>query len=264
VRSPPMGELWFIGAGLGDERDLTLRGMEVLRSCSAVYAEEYTALLAPGSLDRLAAAVGRPIHRLDRGAVEAGAEILEALRTNPRVGFLVTGDPFVATTHVALRVEIETAGHRWRYLPNASVGTAAAGLLGLQSYRFGRTVSMPFPAPGFAPTSPLQGIQGNRSLGLHTLVLLDLRPSEGTFLSAREALRLLGERDPEGRVLGPTAPAAAVARLGTDTAQAVYGTRTAVEGFDLGPPLHAVIVPSEPLHFEEEAAVRRWRTPAVP
>ncbi|MCI4366635.1 MAG: diphthine synthase [Thermoplasmata archaeon] len=256
-----MGELWFIGTGLGDERDLTRRGLEVLDGCSRIFAEEYTALLAQGSLDRLSKSLGRPIDRLDRNALETGKVVLDALSGTARVALLVTGDPFVATTHVALRVEVEAAGHSWRYLPNASVGIAAAGLLGLQSYRFGRTVSIPFPAPGFAPTSPLDGIRGNLSQRLHTLVLLDLRPSEGKFLTAGQALTLLGERDPEGTALGPNAPVAAVARLGTDTAVAVYGKRTLVEGYDLGAPLHAVVVPCEPLHFEEEEAVRRWRIP---
>ncbi|HTT26549.1 MAG TPA: diphthine synthase [Thermoplasmata archaeon] len=259
-----MGELWFIGAGLGDDRDLTVRGLEALRRCDRIFAEEYTAVLAKGSLDRLAQAVGHPIERLERDAVESGAAVLQALAGSSRVALLVTGDPFVATTHIALRVEVEAAGHPWRYVPNASVATAAAGLLGLQSYRFGRTVSLPFPAPGFAPTSPLDGIRGNRAQRLHTLVLLDLRPSEGAFLTANEALRLLGERDPEGTVLGPDAPVAAVARLGTESARAVYGRRAEVERFDLGPPLHAVVVPAEPLHFEEEAAVRRWRVSSVP
>jgi diphthine synthase len=256
-----MGELWFVGLGLGDERDLSRRGLEVLRASEPIFAEEYTAVLARGSLARLGKEVGRTIRVLDRAAVESGADLLQALSEHPRVALVVTGDPFLATTHVALRVQIEDAGHGWRYLPNASVGVAAAGFLGLQSYRFGRTVSLPFPAPGFAPTSPLDGIRGNLSLRLHTLVLLDLRPADGAFLTAGEALRVLGERDPTGTVLGPEAPVAAVARLGTDSAEAVYGPRSRVEEYDLGPPMHAVIVPAEPLHFEEEAAVRRWRTP---
>lgn len=254
-----MGELWFVGAGLGDERDLSLRALDTLKGCDRLFAEEYTALLAPGSLDRLAAMVGRPVERLDRAAVESGEPILRALAARQRTALLVAGDPFVATTHVALRVAAEQAGHVWRYLPNASVGTAAAGLLGLQSYRFGRTVSVPFPAEGFAPTSPVEMIAANRAARLHSLVLLDLRPSEGRFLTAGEALRVLKDRDREGRLFTDDTPVAAVARLGSESATAVYGPLARVARYDLGPPLHAVVIPAEPLHFEEEAAVRRWR-----
>jgi diphthine synthase len=254
-----VSELAFVGAGLGDERDLTERGRAALSTCDRIFAEEYTSLLAPGSLDRLSRKLGKPIVRLDRQQVENGAPILEALSAHARVGLLVTGDPFVATTHVALRIVVEDAGHRWRYIPNASVGTAAAGLLGLQSYRFGRTVSVPFPEPGFAPTSPLDGIVANGTLRLHTLVLLDLRPAERRFLTATEAIRALVDRDPSGRAFAPGRPVAVVARLGTEEARAWYGPWELLEGTDFGPPLHALVVPSEPLHFEEEAAVRRWK-----
>lgn len=254
-----MGELWFVGAGLGDERDLSARAIAALAACDEVYAEEYTAVLAPGSLERLAAAIGRPVRPLDRAAVEEPAGLLAALGRSARVGFVVAGDPFAATTHVALRLAAERAGHRWRYLPNASVLTAAASFLGLQHYRFGRTVSLPFPEAHFAPTSPLEMIASNRRAGLHTLVLLDLRPAEGRFLTAGEALRLLAERDPEGRTVGPGLEVAVVARVGTESASAWYGTRDRLLAADFGPPMHAIVVPAPELHFEESAALERVR-----
>lgn len=40
--------LYIIGLGLGDERDITLRGLEAVRSCGKVYVEAYTSLLSFG------------------------------------------------------------------------------------------------------------------------------------------------------------------------------------------------------------------------
>lgn len=37
--------LYFIGLGLGDEKDITLRGLEAVRRCSDVFLESYTSLL---------------------------------------------------------------------------------------------------------------------------------------------------------------------------------------------------------------------------
>jgi len=37
--------LYFIGLGLGDEKDITLRGLEAVRRCSHVFLESYTSLL---------------------------------------------------------------------------------------------------------------------------------------------------------------------------------------------------------------------------
>ena len=255
------GELRFVGVGLLDERDLSRRALEALGGCDVIFAEEYTSVLAPGSLDRLSAELHRPIQRIDRGALEAQTPILAELARGRTVGFLVAGDPFAATTHVALRIAAEGAGHRWVYLPNASILTAASGFLGLQPYRFGRTVSLPFPEPGFAPTSPIEHAGRNRADGLHTLMLLDLRPGEGRFLTADRALAILSERDPTGAHLPLDADVAVVARIGSPSADAWVGPRPALASAEFGPPLHALVIPAKQLHFEEEAALARFRWP---
>jgi len=254
-----VAELWFVGLGLGSDRDLSGRARELLERTPMILAEEYTSLLEPGSLDRLAASVGRPIRRLGREELESERSVLEALSQHPRVALLVIGDPFAATTHTALRVAAERAGHTWHYLPNASILTAAASFLGLMHYRFGRPVSIPFPAPGFAPTSFLDGIRENRGRQLHTLVLLDLRPSERAFLTAGEAIGILKERDVPRTALPPGAELAVVARIGTDAPAAWYGTPERLAGIDFGPPLHALVIPGGPLHEVEAAAVARFR-----
>jgi len=254
-----MGELWFVGLGLADERGLSRRAIDVLRGADRVLAEEYTASAPAGTLDRLAEEIGRPIERLDRPLLESERPILEALAAGGRVALLVVGDPFAATTHVALRVAAERAGHSWRYLPNASILTAAAGLLGLMHYRFGRTVSVPFPAAGFEPRSPLDQIAANRDRGLHTLVLLDLDPAAGRYLRANEALGILRARDPEGRALSGTSEVAVVARVGRDDEAGFFGPVDRLREVDFGPPMHAIVVPAPTLHFEEAAAIERYR-----
>jgi diphthine synthase len=253
-----VGELAFVGLGLGDERGLSRSALEALAGAE-VFAEEYTAIAPDGTLDRLARELGRPIGRLDRAAVESERPILEALARSPRVALLVVGDPFAATTHIALRVAAERAGHTWRYYPNASVLTAVPGFLGFILSRFGRTVSLPLPAPGFAPTSPLDQLRENRQRSLHTLVLLDLRPSEGRFLTASGGLALLRERDPEGLLLRETDRLAVAARVGREDAAGFYGTFARLRAVDFGAPMHALVVPSPELHFEESAALERFR-----
>ncbi len=253
-----MATLWFVGLGLDDERGLSRRAMDVLRS-SEVFAEEYTAVSAAGTLARLSAELGRPVRRLGREEVEGEATIVRALGEAASVALVVVGDPFAATTHVALRLAAERAGHAWRYLPNASILVAAAGFLGLMHYRFGRTVSLPLPRPGFAPRSPIAQIGSNRERDLHTLVLLDLAPEEGRFLLAGEAITLLLERDPEHRTLADDDLLAVAARVGRDDAAGFFGPARALRTAELGPPLHTLVVPARSLHFEEQAALERFR-----
>jgi diphthine synthase len=253
-----VAELWFVGLGLDDERGLSHRARAVLAE-SELFAEEYTAVAAPGALDRLARELGRPIGRLDRALLESERPVLEALERAPRVALIVVGDPFAATTHVALRLAVERAGHTWRYLPNASVLTAAPGFLGLMHYRFGRTVSLPFPAEGFAPTSPLEQLGENRARHLHTLLLLDLQPEQGRFLTASAALAILRERDPAASILADGDPIAVAARVGREDAAGFFGPFGKLRTVDFGPPMHSIVVPAADLHFEEAAALERFR-----
>ena len=39
---------WLVGLGLGDEEDITLRGLNVVRKCETVYLEAYTSILTVG------------------------------------------------------------------------------------------------------------------------------------------------------------------------------------------------------------------------
>jgi diphthine synthase len=259
-----MSELAFVGLGLTDERGVSERARAVLASSEVIFAEEYTAVAPNGTVERLGHLVGKPIRRLDRPLLESEGPILEALAKHARVALVVVGDPFAATTHVALRLAAERAGHTWTYCPNASILTAAAGFLGLMHYRFGRTVSLPLPSENFAPTSPLEHIAANRARDLHTLVLLDLRPEEGRYLTATEALALIRERDPEGWFVADTDRVAVVARVGQENARAWVAPFARLRTVEFGSPMHTVVMLAPTLHFEEEAALKRYAVPDEP
>src|SRR5256712_12279238 len=169
-----MGELVFIGLGLDDERGITLRGLDEARAADLVSAEFYTSTLPGASIDAVEDLIDRQIHRLSRKEVEDG-QLLLAAAASGTVAFLVPGDRMSPTTHVDLRLRAEASKIRTRIVHGVSILTSAAGALGLQAYKFGRTTTVPFPSTGFVPTSPLEAILENRRAGLHTLGLPDLR-----------------------------------------------------------------------------------------
>lgn len=39
---------YFIGLGLGDAKDITVKGLETIKRCSRVYLEAYTSILTVG------------------------------------------------------------------------------------------------------------------------------------------------------------------------------------------------------------------------
>jgi diphthine synthase len=257
-----VGEILFVGVGLNDERDLSLRAFDELKSADVVFAEQYTSRLSPGSLKRLEKLIGKTVIELSREELEGEKPIMEALAQNHRVALLVAGEPFAATTHVALRLAVENSGHKWRILHNSSILTAAASLVGLSHYRFGRTVSLPHPdTEGYRPSSPYEALVANRKGGLHTLVLLDLDPVRNRYLHAELALRHLGSLEAEfkGGVAGPDSLFCVVSRVGSPDAAAWFGTRLELEELDFGPPLHSIIVPGPSLHFLEKEALEKWK-----
>jgi len=75
-----LGELIFVGLGLFDENDISLRGVEEAKNADIIFAEFYTSLLAGLSLHRLEEIVGKRIIVLRRRDLEdeCGESILRA------------------------------------------------------------------------------------------------------------------------------------------------------------------------------------------
>jgi len=252
-----VGELVLIGLGLHDEKGITLRGLEEARSSEAIFAEFYTSRLVGARLSAIEDLLGKKVRVLAREEVESGKAILEAA-SRSRVAFLVVGDPMAATTHVDLRLRARAAGIRTRVVAGVSILTTAAGALGLQAYKFGRTTTIPFPAPGFRPVSPLEAILANRRAGLHTLILLDLR-EDGTFHGPKEALRqLLDAAEAKGAPeFGPEALVAVLSRVGSPEERLVAGRVRELLHQDLGPPPHCFVALGA-LHFLEREALEAF------
>ena len=71
------GKLTFIGLGLYDENDISLKGLEEIKKSDHVYAEFYTSKLFGTSIDTLEEKIGKPIISLGRNETEKGDEILK-------------------------------------------------------------------------------------------------------------------------------------------------------------------------------------------
>jgi diphthine synthase len=126
-----LGELIFIGLGLHDGEDISVKGLKVVRAAGEVFAEFYTARLTGTDLKELEKALGRKFKVLTRQEVEDGSILLEAAKKGT-VALLCVGDPMSATTHVDLRLRAQQCGIKTRIIHGASIMTGAASLLGLQ------------------------------------------------------------------------------------------------------------------------------------
>jgi len=249
------GRLTFIGLGLYDEKDISLKGLEEIKKCDKVYAEFYTAKLTGTDIKKIEKKIRKKIEILSREETEKGDKILESA-TKENVVFLTCGDPMTATTHIDLRLRAKNKGIETRIIHGSSIITAAPGLLGLQNYKFGRTTTLVFPEKEYFPTSPYQIIKGNKMMGLHTLVLLDIQAEKDRYMTANEGIKLLLEMEKKlgENVFNEDSIVCVVAHAGSSDPILTANTAGFLRDKDFGPPLHTLVVPGN-LHFMEVEAL---------
>eukprot|EP01102_Stenamoeba_stenopodia_P005787 TRINITY_DN16511_c0_g1_i1.p1 TRINITY_DN16511_c0_g1~~TRINITY_DN16511_c0_g1_i1.p1 ORF type:complete len:300 (-),score=90.62 TRINITY_DN16511_c0_g1_i1:18-851(-) len=265
--------LWLVGLGLGDEKDITVKGLEAVKGSSAIYLEAYTSLLGVDK-EKLEAFYGKPIIIADREFVENECyQMLEKAKESD-VSFLVVGDPFGATTHSDLVLRAKEKGITVKVVHNASIMNAI-GCCGLQLYRFGQTVSLVFFTETWRPDSFYERIKSNRDAKLHTLCLLDIKVKEPTleslargkkvyepprFMTVNQAIEQLleiEEKRKEGAYSADTL-CIGVARVGQDTQKIVSGTMKELLEIDFGAPLHSFVICGD-LHCVEEEMFNMYR-----
>lgn len=260
--------LYIVGLGLGDERDITLRGLDAIKRSDHVFLEMYTSIL---SIDhaRLEKFYGKKVVVADRNMVESEAEQIYEPAREGHVSMLVVGDPVCATTHTDIMLRAREFGVKVELIHNASV-MGAAGCCGLQLYNFGQTVSVPFFDDKWRPTSFYPKIAYNRGGGMHTLCLLDIKVKEPDFEAmtrgrtvflpprymsvntAAEQLIEAEERHGEGAFRPSETLCVGMARLGRPDEFIKAGTLEELRGVDFGEPLHSLIICGEVHELEME------------
>lgn len=259
--------LHIIGLGLGDEKDITLRGLELVKSASAVFLENYTSILSC-TPERLQELYGCEVTVADREYVEEKADlILDACSRPGGCAFLVVGDAFGATTHSDLWLRARQQGITVNIVHNASIMNAVA-VTGLQLYNFGQTISLCFWTETDKPTSYYPKLISNRAANLHTLCLLDIKVKEPTleslargkkvyqpprFMTVNQAVEQLLEidRQLDENHLTLKSMGVGIARLGQSDQKIVYATLEELLRVDFGSPLHSLIIPAPDMHFHE-------------
>jgi len=262
--------LFIIGIGLADEKDVSVKGLEKIKQSDFIYLECYTSILFESSLAKMEELYGKKVIILDRDAVE-GEKSMEKILSSAltkNISILVVGDPFCATTHSDLYLRAVKLGVKVQVIHNASI-MSAVGASGMQVYRFGETVSIPFFTEKWRPYSFYEKILANRKMGLHTLVLLDIKVKEPTeeslakgkpvylpprYMSVAVAAQQLLETESvkAQKAYDKNTKCIALARIGAETQKIVSGTLEEMSKIDMGDPLHSLVLCSDSLHPIEQ------------
>ena len=240
--------LIFVGLGLYDLDDISVKGQNAIFDADEVFLESYTSILTGTTHDSLRDRYGKEIYILKREDVEIHPDRILDAAVHGNAVFLTGGDPMVSTTHADLRIRAKTRGIETRIIHGSSIVSAVCGLTGLQNYRFGKSCSIPYPEKNWFPRTPYDTIVSNRNQNLHTLVYLDIK--EDRFMRIHEAIDILNtleETEPEKIPLY-----VGVSRAGSDSPVVFAGGSQQMKDMDFGPPLHILVVPAALHQMEEE------------
>ncbi len=238
--------LYLVGLGINPPETIPCGGMDAIKSCAVRLLDSYTTPLGKEELSALSTALG---------AEMAGREVLEdvnrivGLARERDVCVLVYGDPFLATTHQALRVEALIRGVAVKVYYAAGFLNAIFGELGLHLYKLGSISTLVEGDLGSA-MYVYREVQRSLALGKHSTVVLAVKGPAGKAL---EGL-VEAEKNYRAGVFTEDRWIIAASRVGLkDESVRSFTLRDAFDA-DLPQPV-ALIVPAA-LHFTEEEALR--------
>jgi len=242
--------LYLIGLGLYDEKDISLRGIDIAKDCDEIFLEGYTSVWR--GKDELKEELGGDVKEVDRSSLEEKSDKIIDLSEDRDVAVMIPGDPLVATTHTELIIQARERGIKTQVIHSSSIYSAVAET-GLQIYKFGKTTTIPKPEENYKPESPYEAIKENQERGLHTLVLLDIKEGEGMKVKEGLSYLLDIERKRNEEVIKPNHKAVVFSAQGKES-QILYDEVDDLIEKDIRTP-SVIIVPGK-LHEKESEALK--------
>ena len=238
--------LYLIGIGLGNEKDISLNGLDAVKKADKIYLDNYTSELNC-SIKDLEKIYGKKIGLADRKFVEDGRQILKYAKKG-NVALLIIGDVFSATTHIDLFLRAKKENIKVKVIHGSSI-ISAVGVTGLQLYNFGKIASIPFNNVNIK--APVEIFKVNKKNGMHTLFLLDL--DQDRFLTIKEACEYLINNG-----VNEKTKAIGCAMIGSEKQIIKYSNLTRLKEIDFWDAPYCLIIPGK-LHFMEEEALDLWK-----
>ncbi len=223
--------LYIIGLGL-KPKDISIEGLDALKNCEKIFLESYTSQYATETSRELEVLIGKNLIELNRKQVEEEfkKEIEEAKTKN--IALCIYGNPLNATTHLQVILDAKKLGVETKLIAGLSIFEYVA-FTGLERYKFGKTTSIVFHEDGYEPESFYDAILENKSIGLHTLCLLDIKMNQNRMMNVRQGLSLLEmiEEKREKNILNESI-IIGIAGMGSENQQVKAGTLEQIKEFN--------------------------------
>jgi diphthine synthase len=199
--------------------------------------------------------IEKKIEIVDRKDLEEESNKIVEEAERKKIVIFVLGDPLVATTHTSLLSDAKRVGVKTEIVHNASI-YSAVGETGLHLYKFGRTVTIPFPEKTESTDTLADAIEKNMKMGLHTLLLLDVIFEKKKYMRPEEGMKILLEM--KKKFFTESTEIIIFARAGSDEPLIVYGKVKDLIKKDFGEPPFVMIIPGK-LHFTEKEYLENFR-----
>lgn len=245
--------LWFVGLGIGGTDALTAKARKTISESDIVYFEQFTSPIKEDETKSLQQITKGQFKLAPRWLVEDGSEILESAKKN-NVALLSYGDPYIATTHIELRVRAITQGTKTDTIHASSAITSLIGECGLHFYKVGKTVTI---MSGIPSATAYYTIFENLKLGNHTIVLLEYNQNKNFFLDPKDAISSLLEQEKEQarKVFSGDTYGIVASRIAQHDQKIIAGKFSDLSGVDFGEAPHTIIIPGM-MHFTETDALK--------
>ena len=245
--------LFFIGLGIGGQESISEKTRKVISESDMVFFEQFTSPMSDDETKFLRELTEGEFKLAPRWLVEDGKEILDAAK-NGMVALVSYGDPYIATTHIELRVRAIQEGIKTDTIHASSAITSLVGECGFHFYKVGKTVTV---MSGIPSATAYYAIFENLKLGNHTIVLLEWNQNKNFFLDPKEAIAslLTQEREQVRKVFSGETYGIAASRIGQEDQKIIAAKFSTLSKLDFGQPPHTIIVPGA-MHFTESDALK--------
>ncbi|MEM5824691.1 MAG: diphthine synthase [Candidatus Aenigmatarchaeota archaeon] len=188
--------LYFVGLGIANIKDISIRGLEVIKNSDIIFLENYTNLFE-SSIEEIEKFIEKKIFVLNRYDLEENYKRILEIAKEKNVCILTFGEPFFATTHIFLKNEAIKNNIKVEII-HSSCSFCSIFSFGISCYKIGKIITIPLKSKiSELPKSIYNYIKINKENKLHTICLLDIDVERNEFLKPKDALNFLIELEHE-------------------------------------------------------------------
>ncbi len=246
--------LWFVGLGISGFKSIPVEAVEILSKADIIYLEQFTSPIGKSDILKIKKITKGEVKEGKRWLVEDGNEILKYAKIK-KVVLLSYGDPYIATTHIELRIRAIQEKIKTYSIHASSSLTSMIGECGLHFYKVGRIATIMNEMKSL--TTPYYVIYKNIIEGNHTILLLEYNQDKDFFMDPKNALLGLieTEKGQKRNVINLSTHAVVASRIGFKDQSIISGKISSLKKIDFGKPPHTIIITGR-LHFTESDALK--------